>query len=898
MSDKRYEANIIRATAVEPANNLEVTSAPGVWSLDEVMELQKKDKWPTVGNVTTDVDQVFSTFVYDGNGSTQIIENGIALGNSNDGGSVNFGGAGSLRWVNVPGSSDFGFGTGDFTIELFLFVQTHRNYTEIYDQRTASQDAATATPILYADSSGDIHFFHSNQNKISGAIAAGQWYHIAVSRSGTSTKMFANGTQLGSTYSDSTNYVTPASTWSIGAAAQQNQYEIDGFISNVRVVKGTALYTSNFTAPTSALTAVTNTKLLALQGSTPFVDNSSSSHALTINGGSGASEFGPFTGSSGEGGLVWTKRRGDAVHHTLYDTARGATKRLFSSLTSAETTETNGLTSFNSNGFTVGSAAAENNNGSEIVSWTFRKQAKFFDVVTYTGNGTAGRTISHNLGSVPGMILVKQYQAGETRSWSVYHRGIDSSAPEDYYLKLESTSARLDDVGQWNDTAPTSTEFTVGDSTYVNNNGESYVAYLFAHNNNDGGFGPTGSDDIIKCGSYTGNESTDGPVIDLGFEPQWLLLKNVTSGYNFIIVDVMRGWSAGPEANTLFPNANNAEDPAGTRVKPTSTGFQIITSSNDYNKNGNEFIYMAIRRGPLATPTSATDVFSLVSQAGGYQVNRKATTGFPVDFLFNVQLSPGADKYIYDRMRGGAKDLKSSTTEAEGSNSPGPIQFDFMDGVKHALYNSANTVILSMWRRAPSYFDIVAYSGTGSARTVSHNLGVAPEMMWVKRRNTTNNWKTFHSSLGGTKSMELNTNIAEETNGSALWNSTAPTASVFSLGTASDVNGSGSTYIAYLFATLAGISKVGSFVADGNAQDIDCGFSSGARYVLIKKSSGTFNWRIWDTTRGIVAGDDPYYYLDTDNASTTNGDWVDPYSSGFSITSAFSNGTYVFYAIA
>ena len=112
------------------------------------------------------------------------------------------------------------------------------------------------------------------------------------------------------------------------------------------------------------------------------------------------------------------------------------------------------------------------------------------------------------------------------------------------------------------------------------------------------------------------------------------------------------------------------------------------------------------------------------------------------------------------------------------------------------------------------------------------------------------------------------------------------------------MNTSAATYVAYLFATLSGISKVGTFVADGNAQNIDCGFTSGARYVLIKKTSGTFNWRVWDTTRGIVAGDDPYYYLDTDNANTTNGDWVDPYSSGFSITSAFSNGTYLFYAIA
>jgi hypothetical protein len=150
--------------------------------------------------------------------------------------------------------------------------------------------------------------------------------------------------------------------------------------------------------------------------------------------------------------------------------------------------------------------------------------------------------------------------------------------------------------------------------------------------------------------------------------------------------------------------------------------------------------------------------------------------------------------------------------------------------------------------------------------------------------------------------MELNTTVAAETNGSALWNSTAPTASVFSLGTASDVNGSGSTYIAYLFATVAGVSKVGSFVGDGTAgKVIDCGFSSGARFVLIKKSSGTGGWFVYDTTRGIVAGNDPYLHLDSTNAENTSTDSIDPNSSGFAVNYSNTNAngqTYIFYAIA
>ena len=730
----------------------------------------------------------------------------------------------------------------------------------------------------------------------SSALSDGVWYHIALTRASGSTKLFVDGTQSGSTYSDSLTYVQPASDFSFGGSLEQNQYNFSGFISNLRVVKGTALYTSNFTAPTAALTAVSGTSLLTLQGSTPFVDNSGNSVTLTQNSSPVASGFGPFTGTSGQGGAVWIKKRNGAGSNAIFDTVRGRAYNIQPSGQDPQDTfsSTTGLTSFNSNGFSLGAPnyGSTNDNSGEYVSWTFRKQEKFFDVVTYTGDGQSSKTISHSLGTTVGMLLVKC--TSNSGTWWVYHKDIGATK----ILKLQSTQAEETYSGAFNDTAPTSTQFTVGNDSEVNFSGRTYVAYLFAHNNNDGEFGPTASDDIIKCGSYTTNSSEEATV-DLGFEPQWILFKRSDSstGGDWNIYDNIRGLQGAfvSFAELLEANTTDEADTTTNRIAVTSTGFKV----DNYGTN-RSYIYVAIRRGPMATPTAATDVFSIVSQAGGYQVNRKATTGFPVDFAFDVQLSPGADKYIYDRMRGGKKDLKTSQDHVEGTNSPAPLQFDFMDGLTHALFNSSNNVILSMWRRAPGYFDIVTYTGTGSARTVTHNLGVAPEMIWIKDRGRTQNWAVYHAnntSEPATEYLRLNADYAT-TDNNTYWNDTQPTSSVFTVGTDGDVNASGENYVAYLFATLAGISKLGSFVADGNAQDIDCGFSSGARYVLIKKSSGTFNWRIWDTTRGIVAGDDPYYFLDTDNASTTNGDWVDPYSSGFSITSAFSNGTYIFYAIA
>ena len=202
-----------------------------------------------------------------------------------------FDGAGD--WLVIPGSSDFGYGTGNFTIEFWAYLNSHKNYNELFDQRTSTQDAYTASIMLYTDSSGNIHFLHSGSNRITATMPVREWVHIALSRSGTSTKMFLNGVQAGSTYSDSTNYLTPASNWSIGGSLQQNNYSMDGYISDVRVVKGTAVYTTDFTPPTERLEAITNTSLLTCH--LPYVkDGSTNDHSITVNGNVSAKPFGPY----------------------------------------------------------------------------------------------------------------------------------------------------------------------------------------------------------------------------------------------------------------------------------------------------------------------------------------------------------------------------------------------------------------------------------------------------------------------------------------------------------------------------------------------------------------------------------------------------------------------------
>ena len=290
---------------------------------------------------------------------------------------------------------------------------------------------------------------------------------------------------------------------------------------------------------------------------------------------------------SGEGGLVWIKNRDTAYAPMLFDTARGLPSLLYSSATSAADT-TSGLatgtvTAFNSNGFTLGSEPAANTNGESHVSWTFRK-SPMFDIVTYTGNGTTGtssdtpQTISHNLGSVPGMIIVKKTSG--TSGWFTFHRSTGSSK----YLRLNATSAASNstDGGAWGTYDPTSTDFKVG--YLANDNGATYVAYLFAHNNSDGGFGPDADQDVIKCGSYTGNASGTGPQINLGFEPQWLLVKNAdNSSADWLLLDVMRGWGMGDADIFLEPNSSGADQGSQNWVDITSTGFCAAGTNGQTN---------------------------------------------------------------------------------------------------------------------------------------------------------------------------------------------------------------------------------------------------------------------------------------------------------------------------
>ena len=595
-------------------------------------------------------------------------------------------------------------------------------------------------------------------------------------------------------------------------------------------------------------------------------------------------------------GFVWGVTRSAADNRRLSNTVRGASETLDTGNTYAEfdNAGVQGATQFNSNGFVSGLTDSYYNN-EDIVYWTFREQPKFFDLVQFSGTGSA-QNISHSLGSVPGMIWVKRVDS--TGDWAVYHRGFDSSAPEDYIAFLNKTTAIADNDQYWNDTAPTSSVFTVGTNSAVNASGGTYIAFIFAHNNDDGGFGEPGDQDIIKCASFTGN-SSDDVTVDVGFEPQFLLTFR-TGGSNWNVVDNLRGIATGGVDATIFADTGGAENTAANRIDLTPTGF--IQKSG---QTGNEtVVYMAIRRGGMQTPTAGTDVFDIdvTSSQAIDSNNPPPTSPFVVDMNIYKNRNEASTAFVTQARVIGPNYLQTSAADAEGS---GYTTWDQMDGwgISNSSWESAANYVFYNWKRARGYFDVVTYTGTGSARTVAHNLGVVPEMMWVKCRSETQDWVIYHKDMDSSAPEDYGSYLNDTTgrvDSANFWNDTAPTSSVFTVGTAAKSNGSSKTYVAYLFASVDGVSKLGGYTGNGSSQTIDCGFQP--RFIMTKKAiNGNGGFLVFDSVRGIPAGNDPYLLIYTTDAENSGADTIDLTSTGFTVNDSNTNANtdgYIFYAIA
>ena len=322
------------------------------------------------------------------------------------------------------------------------------------------------------------------------------------------------------------------------------------------------------------------------------IDDPSAYFQTTIYTGNGTDDTAITHGGNSDlqADWVWIKNRTAAGEgHHWYDSVRGVTKRLRSDTTAAESTVSNGLQGFGTNGFTVGDRAGVNQNNIPIVSWNWKETATAgFDMVSYTGNATGGRTIAHSLSAVPKMMIVKNRDA--TVKWAVYHHK-NTAAPGTDHLKLDVNDATADDDSTWNDTVPTSSVFSVGGSTSTNGDGTAYIAYLFAEKKG-----------YSKFGSYVGNASSNGTFVYTGFKPAFVIFKKSAGTGSWAIQDNKRTpFNEGNKA--LFADTNAVESTSDNSMDFVSNGFKIRTDTANYNTSGDLYIYMAFAENPLVTST-------------------------------------------------------------------------------------------------------------------------------------------------------------------------------------------------------------------------------------------------------------------------------------------------------
>jgi len=832
-----------------------------------------------------------------------------------------------------------------------------------------------------------------------------------------------------------------------------------------------------------------------------------------------------------EESMIWFKNRTQTSYPQIHDTIRGGTNYLLVSESNAAGTD-NGyhINTFNNNGFTLQNGGGGTNaNNKDFASWNFKSAPGFFDVVTYTGNGTSGRAISHSLGSVPGCIMVKC--TSDNSHWRVYHRGNGtSSVPAEHWaLSLDQNAQAADGPQYFNDTLPTSTNFTVGNSSNVNDNAKTYVAYLFAggestaatarsvyldgvndyitiddtsngematgtgdftvemwvkpngynlgavgpgiwsgtgnnslqiwmngsghlkvslgpdtssgvlmtytgekppkgqwthlafvRNGNNGYlylngievasgnvnsgsynsgtiylgrnsgmytgsfnayysnvrfttsavytssfkpptepltnitntkllccnnssttgstvtpgtiavgsvpvastdspfddpaghvFGENGDQNVIKCGSYIGNGNANGPEINLGWEPQWILLKNADSNNSWRIYDSMRGIVTGGDDELIHPDSTGAAYSGGTNeIDLTSTGFKVVINDSGTNTNNGQYTYMAIRRsdGYVQKPAEvATNVFTM--DTGNSSSTIPAfDSGFPVDFALRINPTatwnsdPSKWRAVARLTQG--KYVMTHSTDNEDTDSNVSI-FDSNVGFGKGDDSSYQAW---MWKRHAG-FDVINYTADNSSkRSIPHGLGQTVEMMWVKNRDNDNrNWAIYHKDLNGGSNpeqyyMEFDHPSSGEASSSTHWANTAPTASHFTIGNGLYTGESPQQYIAMLFSSVEGISKVGTYQGTNEfgTQTITFGFQP--RYFLVRPRNANGNWWMFDTIRGWqTPGFDKDILLDAVGPQTTaNRDSGGPTSTGCTVKQYINKAeeTYIYYAHA
>ncbi len=755
------------------------------------------------------------------------------------------------------------------------------------------------------------------------------WVHCVFTVSSSEMKYYKNGQNVLTQSVSNTSTVTSAYNLNIMFDEQYSKY-VGGQLDQVRLF--------NKTISAAEVTTLYNENPLV--ASYRFEGNSNDD-MRTYNGTDTnvTYEFGlNFTPD-----LVWIKGRDLGFNHVIYDSTRGAGKYILPNTTGAEGTIANGLTSFDTGGFTVGSESGHNYNGDGFVAWCFKanggttssntdgsitstvqaNQDAGFSIISYTGTGSAA-TVGHGLGVAPEMVIVKNRSS--VKNWWVWHTGLGDGTK---YLKLNGTDAVASVSSIWNSTVPTSTVFSVANDGGSNGSGENIIAYCFKS-----------IDGFSKIGSYTGNGTTTGPMVETGFEPAMIIIKDASGTDNWALVDNKRA-TTNPRQTWLRPNLADAEfTNTVDSINFYSNGFQVAggtSVSNFLNENGNTFIYMAFAADPDTEAPTVAKSFGIQTWSGDNSTTRTIDGyGFEPSLVWvkyrtgnyghghilytNLLNTSSANSGLSSSSNGALNSYKLTQFTDDGFQFASPINavnetnFTIVGWAWKAddnepTINTEGSIDSLVSANVNSGFSIVKYEGNGtSGATIGHGLSAAPEMIIVKNISQAVDWAVYNASIGNANYLSLNNNW-QSLSGASHWNSTSPTSTVFTVGNAGATNdSSGINYIAYCFHSVTEYQKFGSYTGTAGALTVTTGFQPD--FLMVKNiTSAGYSWYILDSVRGGSGGYiNKFLAAESSQAETevTNGD-IDvtftstgfQYASTMSSTDGFnkSGDTYIYMAI-
>ncbi len=625
------------------------------------------------------------------------------------------------------------------------------------------------------------------------------------------------------------------------------------------------------------------------------------------------------------GMLMWSPRTGGGANRYLYDTVRGKNMSLYPDSTSAGDNRSGSpdLASFDNNGYTL-----MNNNinytGYTSVIWNWRKAPGFFDCFEYTGTGVDNNIQNHKLKALPGLIIVKRTDAagdwvtvcGPWIGYTEYTFG--SSGTQfawnnnnlTYNVKAfaQIATANTVNVSHLQEISSGTWDVAAADT---NASGATYMCYMWAMGSNDGTtdaaiYGENQDQTIISCGVYQGDGGSNH-MISTGWEPQFVMYRSVFSGSDdWQIYDSQRGVRAEYGDQRMTVNSSGNESSQTDFIDFERDGWRIKTNNDEVNNGSRRYFYMAIRRpeGYVGKPAEAgTDVFAM--DYGSATTPGELPTfdsPFPVDLGIMRKPATSESWYTVPRVAMGQY-LELNNPNAENSYSG----FNMDSNVGWAHNPSYDSAYLSwMWKRHAG-FDVVSYAGNGSSnRQVNHSLGRTPEMMWLKARNwSSGKWNVYHKDVnGGVNPANWYILITGDAPGQygPIWNNTLPTATNFTVGNYNEVNSSSYDYIMYLFASVEGICKVGSYTGTGaSGNSVTTGFQP--RLLIIKRADAGAPWYVFDSKRGFGSGNDQILYLNLNSAQNGPHTAINPTSTGFTIQETWndindSGGKYLYYAHA